>query len=94
MLALGVHWKPTLDDALALLKNFDDAPKARKANDGENGTEEYIFELQGSDNGNDSRHQKCPPRAGAEIVFCFDDNRMKNTDDEEGAQTKQGTLIV
>ena len=94
MFASWIHRKPALDDALALLKDFDDAPKARKTDNGQDGTIEDALDVQRTDDGSNAGHQKRPPRARAEIVLSLDDNRMENADDEEGAQSEQGTLIV
>ena len=87
MFALGIHGKPALDDALALIEEFADTPKAREAHDGRKCPPKETADEEGRQSANDAHEKEYPPRASAEVVFRFDDDGMKNANDKEGAKS-------
>ena len=94
MFALGIHGKPALDDALALIEDFANRPKTRKTNDGRKRTPKQTADEEGSNTADDAKDEEHPPRTRAEIIFSLDDKRMEDADDEEGAKAKHNALPV
>ena len=80
----GSFGKPAFIDTLALLKKFENGPERRETGNSDNGTGHERRNKQGTDYTADANEQKNPPRPRAEVVFCFYDNRVEESDYQEG----------
>lgn len=79
---------------MALLKQFFDAPKATEAEDTQHGAQHDGFYDDGTGTACDANEEKYPPRAGSEVVFRFNDDRMEKPDHQErkGSDGQAGKL--
>ena len=94
MFALGIHGKPALDDAFALIENFANRPKTRKTNDGRKCTPKEAADDEWHQTADDAHKEENPPGTRAEIIFSLNDKGMEDADDEKGAKTKNNALPV
>ena len=58
MFALGIHGKPALDDAFALIEDFANRPKTRKTNDGREGTPKQTADEERSNTADDAKDER------------------------------------
>ncbi len=83
VLTFRIHWEPTLPDALPLLKDFEDAPEARAADDTEDGAEGLILDKERATDEGNACEEEHPPAVSAEVILRLDDDGMKEADGEE-----------
>ncbi len=77
---LRVTRKPPALHALLLFEEFLDCPKSRKGKNSKDRAYHDIFNKYSSNESSYAGNQINPPRARTEIVFCFNDYRVKNSD--------------
>ena len=94
MFTFGIHRKPSLDDAFALIEDFANRPKTRKTNDGRECAPKQTADEEGSNTADDAKDEEHPPRTCAEIIFCLNDKGMEDADDEEGAKAEDNALPI
>ena len=86
-LFLGALGEPASLDPTTLLKDFADAPEAAEGNDGEHRLPEDVDTQQRGYCRCDAEQEEYPPAFNTEIVFAFDNQWMKEADNEEGDGT-------
>ena len=91
---LRISGKPTLAHALLLLKEFLDTPQRGESEYAYEAAHQYVFYKQGTYGATDADEEENPPRAGAEIVFRFDDNGVKQADAEEGGNANKESFVI
>ena len=87
--AAGVHRKPTLDDSLPLLEEFQNAPQAGKTHNGRQRAPENRSDERGAGHAGHAAKQEHRPRTEPKIVFGFHHDGVKDADGQEGAKTQQ-----
>lgn len=83
---MGIFGEPAAFYALALLKDFADAPEAAEGGNGQDRLPEEVVAENRDNAGYDADNKKCPPAFHAEIVFAFDNKRMEQSDYEESCR--------
>ena len=83
--AAGIFRKPALADTLFLLEHFLDAPEGGEREHAQEDGQQDVAHAQGACRSDDAQQQEYPPAACAPVVFGFDYSRMKQADDQKGA---------
>ena len=91
---IRISGKPPLAHALLLLKEFLDTPQRGESEYTYEAAHQYIFYKQGTYGAPDADEEENPPRAGAEVVFRFDDNGVKQADAEEGGNANKESFVI
>lgn len=82
--SLRILRKPAFFNALFLFEELQNTPQTGAPDYAKNRTDYSVVHQQ---TGNDEQHSgkgKSPPATGAEVVFTFDDDRVEDTDNQEG----------
>jgi hypothetical protein len=77
-----------------LIEHFLDGPETRESKHAQDGRKNGISHKKGGDGSDDSANQKDHPELHAEVVFGFDNEWVKQANDEERGQTQQYTCVV
>ena len=80
-------WKPPFSYTFALLFQLQDAPKRRESRNAKYCRCDKIFYNDGQNAEYDTCHQERPPALCAEVVLCFDYNRMKKSYNQKSCKT-------
>ena len=82
--SLRISWEPAFLHSLFLCKEFADAPERWEGEGAKDGIEDDVLNKEKSHQyGNDAGNEEYPPIASAAVVFHFDDDGMKDADDEK-----------
>ena len=79
--------KPTLSHSFALLFQLQYAPKRGEGGNSEYGRGNQILNKDRQCTEYYACNKECPPTLCAEVVLRLDDNRMKESDNQEGCKT-------
>lgn len=91
---LGIFGEPPLLHPLLLVEELFDGPERREGKHPRQRREHDVFEVQRGGDTGQSQQQEYPPAAGAPVVLGFDYNRVKQPDDEKGADSDNESLQV
>ena len=94
LFSVGIFGEPAFADTLALFENFADTPERGESEDTEEDREIGIVYKERASQRQYPDNQECPPRAHAEIVLRFDDQRMEEADAQECACAKKNTFEI
>lgn len=84
-ISFRVARKPALFDALALCEQFADTPERRSAPYGEQRRPKDLMNQSRPDDSRDAHYQKPPPTTRTEAVLAFDDQRVKEPDNQKSS---------
>ncbi|GAY30937.1 DUF4491 domain-containing protein [Prevotella sp. MGM2] len=82
----GIAGEPAFAHAFFLLEEFLDGPEGGESYYAAKGAPEKTFDEKRANGAAGSEQQEYPPRACAEVVFCFDDDGMEYTDGYKGGE--------
>ena len=86
--------EPPFLHAFLLLEEFENRPKRREAGNAEQGTRQSAFHKQRAGDAAQSEEQENPPRARAEVIFCFNDDGVEHSDNQERCQPDERAFKV
>lgn len=67
-----------------MFENLKNTPETGASDDAKNRTGCLVFYKERGADKQDASNEEYPPASGAEVILGFDDNRMKDSDGEEG----------
>lgn len=90
----GILGEPAFEHSFALIEHLQYPPKGGKGYDTEDDAQVNVFHIKGNAATEKAEKEKGPPAFCSEIVFTFDDQRMKQADNQERRQTDEYTREV
>lgn len=86
--------EPALAHTLALLENFEDAPKTGESGNGQEGLPEEVADHYRTKTGHESANEEGPPTFYAKIVFTFDYQGVAYTNNNKATEPKEKTRKI
>ena len=80
---LRILWKPAFFYPFLLLEKLFNAPEGGEHHHADDGGKKGAFDEKGEDREDDAKDKKNGPRLFSNVIFRFDHDGMKNTDDEK-----------
>ena len=84
MLPFGIGRKPAASDTCFLFFQFFDAPQKCESSDCQQSGRQKSSDAQRGKSADKPTDQKDRPDAAAKMIFCPDDNRVKDADQRKG----------